>query len=389
MAGTVFTLQKCPSCGKKFPSSKGAFPIICATCRTQPTKFILKLWWQKKNLSISRDREGKTIHSWNHAINLLGNIRTEIHAKTFDPEIYKKQSSTSFKIFWVRFKKDYEGNMATHAKIHAIGEHHLDAFMALQMRDIRAIHIDDWWKKLKRKKLSPHYMNDIQQWLKRFFNEAKELDIIEKVPRFPKAMKQAKKEIKWLSEYEQSCVFEQIPKSDRDIFEFMFLTGVRVGEAIALQRSDINFKKGRTIIRHTVKRDRHTVGKTKAQNIRVVPHIEEIERCLRKAVKVTGLNNLVFINKWGRIYTNDYLNSTFKKACQAAGVEPVHLKNGTRHSFGMRMISSGVDIWTTSKAMGHSDIKMTENYADILADQLKDAYEKTRKKHVRLKAYKE
>ena len=109
MAGTVFTLQKCPSCGKKFPSSKGGFPIICATCRTQPTKFILKLWWQKKNLSISRDREGKTIHSWNHAINLLGNIRTEIHAKTFDPEIYKKQSSTSFKIFWVRFKKDYEG----------------------------------------------------------------------------------------------------------------------------------------------------------------------------------------------------------------------------------------------------------------------------------------
>jgi len=40
----------------------------------------------------------------------------------------------------------------------------------------------------------------------------------------------------------------------------------------------------------------------------------------------------------------------------------------------MRMVGSGVDIWTTSKAMGHSDIKMTENYAEILATRLREAY---------------
>ena len=50
------------------------------------------------------------------------------------------------------------------------------------------------------------------------------------------------------------------------------------------------------------------------------------------------------------------------------------------------MIASGVDIWTTSKAMGHSDIKMTERYAAVLPEGLKAAYEK-RLQHVGRKSF--
>ena len=49
------------------------------------------------------------------------------------------------------------------------------------------------------------------------------------------------------------------------------------------------------------------------------------------------------------------------------------------------MVDSGVDIWTTSKAMGHSDIKMTEKYAAVLAEGLKAAYKKRSRNVVRLK----
>ena len=376
MSGIVATSQKCPSCGKKFPTSKGDFPIICETCRTQPTKFVIKLYWKKKNYSIFRDRKGRTVHHWNHAVNLLGNIRSEIDAGGFFPETYKKQSSTRFSDFWKDFESDYKVGSATRSKINTIGKHHLDIFMPLQMRDIRAIHLNKWWKKMKKKELSPKYMNDVHQWLKRFMKEAYELDIITKVPKFPNTLKVPKKSIEWLQEEEQLEILELVPKHDVDIYDFMFLTGVRVSEAIALRRSDIDFKKGRTIIQHTVKKDRHTIGLTKSQNVRVIPHTEEIEECLRRAVKVTGLNDQVFINQWGRIYTQDYLRDRFFKALDAAGLKRIPLKNGTRHSFGMRMVSRGVDIWTTSKAMGHSDIKMTQNYADILASQLKDAYKK-------------
>jgi len=379
MSGLVVTSQRCPGCGEKFPTSPGNFPIICLKCKTQPTKFVIKLYWQKKNFTISRDREGKTIHSWNHAVNLLGNVRSEIQAKAFDPEIYKQQSSTSFSIFWARFKEKYKRNLATHAKIHTIGEHHLSFFMFMQMRDIRAFHIDEWWEKLKGNGLSPHYMNDIQQWLKRFMNEAKELEIIEKVPRFPKAMKKVKKDIEWIRKDEQIKILCELPEHDRPIFEFMFLTGVRVGEAIALHRADVDMQRKRTIICHTIKRDRRTIGTTKNQSPRIIPHAIEIERSLKESLKITGLNKLVFMNKWGRIYTEDYLRDTFRKACKKAGVKRIHLKNATRHSFGMRLIENGIDIWTTKEAMGHSDIKMTENYVSLMADSLMDAYDTPRR----------
>jgi len=375
MSGLVVTMQKCPSCGKKFPTSSGDFPIVCFECKTQPTKFVIKVYWQKKNFSISHDRGGKTIHFWNHAVNLLGNIRSEIQAGTFDPEVYKNQSATSFKVFWTRFHAKYIRSMSTYAKLESIGKHHLNEFMTMQMRDIRAFHIDDWWERLKDKALSPHYMNDIHQWLKRFFTEAMELDVIERVPRFPRVMDKPEQDIEWLTSDEQARVFDELPKYDRPIFDFMFLTGVRVGEAIALHRSDIDFNRGRTVICHTVKRDRKTIGETKNKSPRIIPHTEPVVKSLRNALRFCGLNKLLFTNKWGRIYTEDYLRGTFKKACLKAGVKPIHLKNATRHSFGTQLIEAGVDIWTTSKAMGHRDIKMTERYAKVLAEGLKAAYD--------------
>ena len=380
MSGTIKTPQKCKKCGGKYPTSDGRFPIVCAECLTQPDKYYIGVYWKGIRTNISRDREGRTIHSWNHAVNLLGNIRSEIQANTFDPEIYKKQSATAFKTFWKLFHRQYEGQIATHAKLQTIGKMHLDFFMAMQMRDIRAFHIKEWWLGLKAKGLSKHYMNDIHQWLKRFFTEAYELDVIEKVPHFPDLMQTPEPDIEWLTQEEQDRVFTEIPKYDRPIFEFMFLTGCRVSEAIALHRSDIDIKRGRTIIQYTVKRDRKTIGPVKNKKFRIVPHVEDIEECLRNALKVSGLNKLLFTNKWGRIYTQDYLRDTFYRACKKAGVQPIKLKNATRHSFGTQMIEAGNDIWTTSKAMGHSDIKMTEKYAAVLAEGLKDAYKKRSRK---------
>lgn len=378
MSGTIYTRQKCPGCGGRFPRSKGDFPIVCSKCKTQPTKYLIKIYHKGKDHAISRDRKGATIRSWHHAQQLLSHIRSEIGTrKFFDPEIYKKQSSTSFKVFWDNFLSDYDGEeqASTRDKLKTIGQHHLAYFMDMQMRDIVGHDVKEWWKGLKNKKLSAKYMNDIHQWALKFFREAYSLDIIEKVPHFPKTIKAPKKPpIEFLTGEEQELVFDELPAHDRPIFRFLFLTGARVGEAIGLQRSDIDFNKGHTIIQHTVKRDRKTIGEVKNKKPRIVPHLEEIESCLREAVKVTGIGGLAFINRWGRIYTEDYLRDTLDRSCKAAGVKRIQLKNATRHSFGMRMVGSGVDIWTTSKAMGHSDIKMTENYAEILATRLREAY---------------
>lgn len=188
MAGTIRTYQKCPRCSAPFPSSKGGFPIICNPCQTQPTKYFIDVWWKGRNHQIYYDSAGKTIHTWNQTISVIGEIRSRIEAHKanrgfFDPQAYKRQSTTSFKAFWNRYLEGYSG--ATLEKVSAIGKHHLAYFNDFQMRDITAWNIDEWWRELQKKGLSARYCNDIQTWFRSFFKNAYELDIIEKIPRFP------------------------------------------------------------------------------------------------------------------------------------------------------------------------------------------------------------
>lgn len=372
MSGVIRTYQKCPACKGQFPSSKGAFPIVCTNgCQTQPTKFFIKLKWKGKQYAIYRDRSGRTVHSWEHASRLLAAIRTEIDSGIFDPDIYRKQSGSTFEAFWDKFLQQYPEGRSTFDKIETIGRLHFAPLFGFQMRDIRAFHVNDWWRNFKRKELSPKYSNDCLQWLKSFFMAAKALEIIEGVPNFPRPLELPETDIDWIVEEDQLKVLAKIPESDRPIFDFLFLTGCRVMEAAGLQRSDVDHKKGHIVIRHTITR-KGKLGPTKNKKKRVIPLITEIRTCLKQAVP--NLTGYVFVNRWGRRYSYEYLRSTWQQACQDAEVEPIKLKNATRHSFGMRLINQGVDMWRVSKTMGHSSERMTENYVKMLPNGTKEMY---------------
>jgi len=316
------------------------------------------------------DRQGRTMHSFHDARVTLDVMRSE--GKAFDPQTYKRQSKTAFSVSWTKFIDKYNDRPGSRGKLKSI-KNHLDYFNEYQMRDIKAYHVDEWWQGLKAKGLSGHYSNDILQWLTRFFSEAEKLDIIEKpIKRWPDPAPVPEPEVDaWLSETQQLAILEYLPKHDRPIFDFMFLTGVRVNEATGLQRRDTDWDKHITIIRHTIKRD-GSLGPTKNKKKRIIPHVAEIVGCLKGGL--SGLHQYAFTNKWGRRYSDDYLRDTFRAACEAAEVKPLKLKNATRHSFGMGMLRKGFDIWQVSKTMGHSDINMTENYAKMLTEEMESAY---------------
>ena len=389
MKGLICTYQKCPKCAIKFPSSKGGTPILCKSgCQTQPTKFFLKIHWKGKQEQIFYDRDGRTIHDFGHAMTVIGEIRAAMasHATgkgIFDPNTYKKQSNTSFKAFWDRFHKSYSG--ATKEKIKTIGKHHLEYFHEFQMRDISAWHIDEWWHQLRGKGLSTRYLNDILTWVKAFFRYAVDLDIIEKMPkRMPNTLKTAAPEVEeWFSEDEQVAILKALPEYDRPIFDFLFLTGCRVNEACALQRSDINFKTERIFIQNTVKRD-GSIGVVKNKKKRRLPFTGAIRSCILQALKVSGISNgFVFINKWGRRYSDDYLRDTLNRTCDELEIRRIKLKNATRHSFGMDLVNRGFDAWQVSKIMNHSDIKITEHYIKMIDKDIDKAYDKPGKERVK------
>ena len=89
-----------------------------------------------------------------------------------------------------------------------------------------------------------------------------------------------------------------------------------------------------------------------------------------------SLTGFVFVNKWGRHYSQDYLNTTWNKACRDAEFRYIPLKNASRHSLGTKLAMEGKDETLIAKVLGHSDTKTTRHYVRYASDALKDFYKR-------------
>jgi integrase len=63
---------------------------------------------------------------------------------------------------------------------------------------------------------------------------------------------------------------------------------------------------------------------------------------------------------------NGIANSILKVWCRAAGINKRVTFHASRHTFAVQLLEKGVDIYTVSKLLGHSDLGTTQVYARIL-----------------------
>ena len=70
------------------------------------------------------------------------------------------------------------------------------------------------------------------------------------------------------------------------------------------------------------------------------------------------------------------MNVELLRWSMAAGISKHVTFHAGRHTFAVSLITQGVDIYTLSKLMGHSEIKTTKIYADIIDKVRKDAMHK-------------
>lgn len=59
-----------------------------------------------------------------------------------------------------------------------------------------------------------------------------------------------------------------------------------------------------------------------------------------------------------------------------AGIKKHFTFHGFRHTFATLQLTSGTDIYTVSKLLGHKDVKTTEVYVRIVDELTKEASEK-------------
>lgn len=67
------------------------------------------------------------------------------------------------------------------------------------------------------------------------------------------------------------------------------------------------------------------------------------------------------------------VNTLLKPWAKAAGIDKRFSFHTSRHTFATMMLTLGADLYTTSKLLGHADVKMTQVYAKIINQKKDDA----------------
>jgi len=155
------------------------------------------------------------------------------------------------------------------------------------------------------------------------------------------------------------------------------LTGVRWAELVELKRSDFDFKDKTISISRSnseVNGSFHLVS-TKSGKPRVLPIPELILSDLRSLVLSTNNEEPVFKSIKGKpLRRSNFARNVFKPALERAGLKGVRFHD-LRHTAVTLLLSSGADIMSLSRVMGHSKPSTTLN---IYAHELDSSTETIR-----------
>ena len=127
------------------------------------------------------------------------------------------------------------------------------------------------------------------------------------------------------------------------------------------------------ISRNNRLRENHKEGKW-----RTISLLDETRKILRALP--TSMTGFIFVNSWGRPYSQSYLNDTWNEAFSEVGYRYIPLYHGSRHSLGTKLANDGLGKEIIATVLGHSNTKTTERYARYASDSLKPFYQRRKTK---------
>ena len=228
------------------------------------------------------------------------------------------------------------------------------------------------------KKVSIVTLNNYIRNLKVYFNYMYENRIIKKNPTQKiKLIHVPRKAKGYMNDIEVNNLLKCFDLSrfheyrDCVITELLFDTGMRLGECLLIkEKTDINFAE-RTIF---LPAD-NTKGKKDRYVFFSVQMATELKRWLQYKDRYKE-SEYVFCTIKGTVLQERSFESNFSNYGERIGKKEInpHL---LRNNFAKRFLMNGGDIFTLSKILGHSSIKVTEQcYLDLQTEDLKKQYEK-------------
>ena len=198
---------------------------------------------------------------------------------------------------------------------------------------------------------------------------------------------------KAISIAEVSAILESIARDtpaglrDRAILEFLYSTGARISEVIALDVDDVHFATGPSA---PETQDPDPVAEQtsvvrlfgKGSKERVVPIGSYARQALGEylvrsrpglAAKGKGTPAL-FLNQRGGRLSRQSVWLILSKAAERAGIDVDVSPHTLRHSFATHLLEGGADVRVVQELLGHASVTTTQIYTKVTVDALREAY---------------
>jgi integrase len=183
------------------------------------------------------------------------------------------------------------------------------------------------------------------------------------------------RDVRFLTPEEVGAVLRTVAEDDfgrvhRVIILAAAMSGLRMGELLALRWRDVDWQAQRVRVRANLVRGVVGTPKTR-RGSRSVPLADRLGGeldALHRCSAYQADEALVFGNPHtGTPLDGAALLRAFRRYLKTAGVRKVRFHD-LRHTFGTRMAAAGVPMRTLQEWMGHRDLRTTLIYADYLPD---------------------
>jgi len=148
---------------------------------------------------------------------------------------------------------------------------------------------------------------------------------------------------------------------DKALLETMYASGLRVTEAISLNRSNLLAEEGLLRVFGKGMKERIVpIGET------AITFIKRYNREVRPALASRGLGgDVIFLSMKGRPLTRVAVWKILKAYTAAAGIEKNVSPHTLRHSFATHLLEGGASLRAVQEMLGHSDIVTTQIYTHL------------------------
>lgn len=158
---------------------------------------------------------------------------------------------------------------------------------------------------------------------------------------------------------------------DAAILELMYAAGLRVSELVNLTMNSINWQAGYVVVMGKGRKERVVpVGRSAYDLLR--RYVEESRNDLIKGKS----NNILFLNRSGRLFSRQGLWKLVKKYARLAGLEDKVHPHTFRHTFATHLLEGGADLRAVQVMLGHADISTTQIYTHVTRERLKAIHKK-------------